>query len=230
MRVVEVEVLDITLSDANISKLLNDSQHKTVATNIEIEAAQKELEALKVKEQIEQDKETAKAATAKFKRDLERTAAKEQVELLLAQVAIDLQKLSNEKEKAGKNEEIADFKKTRELGRAKMETDHTNAVDQAKLLLKKDELDSATEAAVKRFVAAKDGLYEVLVAMQRDELAVKLAEGCTIERYLSGDNAMSSIANLLSIAPSLGQFFEKAKEISGNGKNRLKEHTDPGKK
>lgn len=230
MRVVEVEVLDIALSDANISKLLDDSQHKTVATNIEIEAAQKELEALKIKEQIEQDKETAKAATARFKRDLERTAAKEQVELLLAQVAIDLQKLANEKDKAGKNEEIADFKKTRELGRAKMESDHLNAVDQAKLLLKKDELDSATEAAVKRFVAAKEGLYEVLVAMQRDELAVKLAEGCTIERYLSGDNATSSIANLLSIVPSLGQFFEKAKEISGNGKNRLKEHTDPGKK
>jgi membrane-associated HD superfamily phosphohydrolase len=224
MRVVEVEVLEINLSDANIAKMLDTAQITIVKTNIEIDAATKELEATKTKEEIERQKASALDATLKYKRQLEKENIEEQVELLLKQLEVDLTKISNEKSKTEKSEEIADLKSASQLKRVKAETDHKNQVDTSLLALKKDELDASTTAAVNRFNAAKDGLYEVLVAMHRDDLAAKLAQGCTIERYLSGDSVDSSIANLLSISPMLTEFFNKAKGITdgGIGKNRLK--------
>lgn len=225
MRVVEVEVLDIGLADANISKLLDQAQHKVVQTNIEIDQARKDLEATKEKEGIEQQKLQAKFDTDEMKRELEKKTLTGQIGLLVEQVGLELKKLEGDKAKAIAKEEITDFADQKRLERAKAETSHLNDVDKAKLLLKKDELDATTEAAVKRFTAAKEGLYEVMVAMHRDDLAAKLAQGCTIERYLSGESTDSSIANLLSISPMLTDFFEKAKSLPSNGsgpRNRLK--------
>lgn len=223
MRVVEVEVLDLGLSDVQIAKLLDAAQHSVVQTNIELDNARKQLEATKEKQRIEQETAQAIHETNKVKNELQRQVYEDQKVLLLKQVEVELERLAGEHQKTQKREETADFTTTKILERAKAETDHQNAVDQAKLVLRKDELDATTKAAVERFNAAKDGLYEVLVAMHRDDLAAKLAQGCTIERYLSGDSTDSSIANLLSISPMLAQFFEKAKAL-GDGKpsNRLK--------
>ena len=227
MRVIEAEVLELTLDDATIAKLLDTAQHKVVSTNIEIDAAQKDLEALKLKEGIEQEKAKAVYETAKIKNDLLKQQQEDQIDLLVAQIGVELKKLEGDKQKTEAKEAITDFAERKKLERAKAETDHQNAVDTQKLTLKKDELEATTSSAVKRFEAAKDGLYEVLVSLGRDEMAAKLAEACTIERWLSGDEIGASISNLLSVAPTLKAFFDKAQTIqsaNGDGKrNRLKQ-------
>jgi major vault protein len=225
MRVVEVEVLELTLADQNISKMLDEAQHSVVKTNIELERARKDLAATKEKEGISQDKLRAEHDTTKLKRELEQQAVEEQVQLTLARIEAELKTLEKNKTKADAEEAVADLKKERELARAKKETDHKLEVDKATLALKKDELEATTGAACKRFEAAKDGLYEVLVSLGRDDMAARLAEACTIERWLSGDSHMASITNLLSISPVLKGFFDKATEIQGDGsgrRNRLK--------
>ena len=76
-----------------------------------------------------------------------------------------------------------------------------------KLVLAK--LDAETEAKVKQFEAMRDGLADALIAIQRDDIAAKLAEACTIERFLAGDSLQGSISNILSMFPSLQGFVEK---------------------
>lgn len=226
MRVIEAEVLELTLDDAAIAKMLDTAQHKVVMTDIEIDAAKKDLEALKTKEGIEQEKARAVYDTAKLKNELLKQQTDDQIELLVAQISVELKKLDGEKQKVEAKEAITDFAENAKLDRAKMESEHIISVDTKKLELKKSDLDASTTAAVKRFEAAKDGLYEVLVSLGRDEMASKLAEACTIERWLSGDSVGSSIGNLLSVAPTLKAFFDKAETIqtaNGDGKrNRLK--------
>jgi major vault protein len=226
MRVIEVEVLDLSLADAQISKLLDQAQHQVVQTNIEIEAARKSLEATKEKERISQETERVSHETIKLKTKLQQEAIEEQIGLMLAQVDMELQKLGGDKKKNESKQDIEDLVNSRALARAKAETEHLVEVDRAKLELRKDELDATTKAAVDRFTAAKDGLYEVLVSLGRDETAAKLAEACTVERYLSGDSMQSSVANLLSMFPMLKGFMDKATAIQGDGNgnrpNRLK--------
>jgi hypothetical protein len=73
-------------------------------------------------------------------------------------------------------------------------------------------IEAETTAAEKRFQAAKDGLHETLVALSRDDMAVKLAEALNIERYITGDGLGSSVANILSFMPSLQQLWDKAEK------------------
>lgn len=226
MRVVEAEVLDITLSDVNIAKLLDNAQHKTVATNIEIDAAKKDLEALEEKEGLERKKADALYATMAHKRGLEKAAAAAEVELLAAKVAVDLKVLDNHRAKAEKTEDTTDFQSQKALARAKLETAHQQAVDQATQALKLGDLEATTKAACERFLAAKDGLYEVITSMQRDDIALKLTEAVNVERFLSGDGVGSSLSNLLAVVPALKGFFDNAtagqqERANGTGKNRL---------
>lgn len=223
MRVVEVEVLDLTLADAQISKLLDQAQHTVVQTNIEVEQAKKALEAKKQKEEIGRVTAEVEWETKQLKNSLALKAIEGEIELCLMQVNLELKKLEGEMTKSKQKEDIVDFTEQKRLARAKEETDYTLSIDRKKLDIKKDEIESVTKSHVDRFLAAKDGLHETLVALGRDEMAAKLAEACTIERWLSGDTHMGSIANLLSVSPALKAFFEKGNEINDKlAKNRLK--------
>lgn len=222
MRVVEVEVLDLTLSDPAIARLLDQAQHQVVQTNIEIDSETKKLEATKIKERIARETAEAQHETAKLKNDLQLQAIQDQIALLVAQAEAELSRIGGERKKVEASEAITDLREQSKLARAKAEVEHKLDADTANLELKIKEINTTTKAAVERFNAAKDGLYEVLVSLGRDEMATKLASACTIEGYLSGDGVGNSISNLLSIAPVLKQFFDKAATIQEKGgRNRL---------
>lgn len=227
MRVVEVEVLDLTLLDATIAGLLDKAQHAVVQADIELEQQRRTLAVNREKEQIAQQTAAAQFETTQLKNKLQKEGLSEQIAIIAATMEVELKKLESIKEQTEVKEDLEDFTDQKRLTRAKAECDHQNAVDAAKLVLRKDELISSTNAAVARFNAAKEGLYEVMVSLGRDEMAAKLAEGCTIERWLSGDDVGSSISNLLSLAPTIKAFFDKAQTIQGpdgsvGKRNRLK--------
>ena len=219
MRVVEVEVLDINLSDISIANLLNATQHQVVQSNIELEQAERELEITRRKEQVAQDTLRIQYETKQLQAKIKREALADEIELLVSQTAVALKQIEGDAEKTEATDKILEFKAAKALERAKAETDHKYSVDTAALQLRKEELVSTTDAAVKRFEAAKNGLHEVLISLGRDEMAAKLAQGCTIERYLSGDSVGSSISNLLSVAPVLKNFFDRAEAIQTKDPN-----------
>jgi major vault protein len=227
MRVVDVDVLDLTLNDPNVAKMLDDAQLGVVRANIEVDNARKALETTRAKEEIVQQTEQVKADTAKFKNSLQKELYKDELNLLVDQIVLELQRLANDRQKTEKLEEKADFIHEKKLARDKADAEQMHEIETSALAIEKDRTASLTDAAVKRFEAAKDGLHETLMALTRDDLAAKLAQGCTIERWLSGDNASSAIGNLLSIAPTLKAFFDKAGGMDGKPINRLKEAEVP---
>lgn len=228
MRVVEVEVLDLSLADAQISKLLDQAQHAVVQANIEVEQAKKALESKREKEEIGRITAEVEWETKQLKHSLELKSVENQIELCLAQVGLELKKLDGEMQKSKQKEDILDFTEQKKLARAKEETDHTLNVDRKKLDIKVTEIEAVTKSHVERFIAAKDGLHETLVALGREDMAAKLAQACTIERWLSGDTHMGAISNLLSVSPALKAFFEKANDINDKmSKNRLKNSETP---
>lgn len=230
MRVFEVEVLPddcnslVTIADPSISQLLDDAQTEVVKSNIQLDRNRKDLEATIEAEKISQAKQEATHKTEQLRLDLQKQLIGDQLALSLANFEAELAKIEQEAEQKKQRESLTDIGFTAQLQRdkAQKEQDVSFAkVDQEAAI---QMLTEETKAAVERFQAAKDGLYEVLVSLGRDEMAAKFAEACTIERYLSGDSLGNSVANLLSFAPSLQQFFEKAEKIqNGNGSNRLRE-------
>lgn len=231
MRVIEVEVLDINLNDRGIAQMLDEAQHQVVQTNIEIESARRDLEATQEKERIEQAKRQSGYETQKLGTDIQKMIIADQMELMLLQIENELKKIDGDLKKKQAAEAINDFQCSANLERAKLEAAHKLDIDTKNLELRKDEMNASTNAAVARFNAAKDGLYEALMCLQRDDLAAKLADACTIERFLSGDSMGSSIANLLSLAPGLKAFFDKATTAQENAavRNRLTQQPAPAR-
>jgi major vault protein len=224
MRVFEVEVLGLTIDDPSIAQMLDQAQLQVVRTNIEIEQAQKDLDATRTKLRIAQDKAKAENETERMKLQLQKDIIEDQLTVTLARIESSLKTIEEQKKEQVEREALTDISNDAQLARDKSQADQEHSIATETQKLELESLDAATKAAVARFNAAKDGLYEVMISLGRDDLAAKLAQGCTIERYLSGDDIGSSIANLLSFAPMLKQFFEKAEAIqagNGNGSSRL---------
>ena len=59
-------------------------------------------------------------------------------------------------------------------------------------------------------------LGEILATLSRDDMAQKLAIGLNLERHLTGEGLESSLANILSMFPTLNQFMERGKGIQQN--------------
>ena len=70
MRVYDVEVLDVQMSDASIQKMLVGAQQSRVQQTLEIKKKQAELELIQKSEKIAQETDFAKAETAKKKIEL----------------------------------------------------------------------------------------------------------------------------------------------------------------
>lgn len=225
MRVTEVEVLDLTLDDAQIAQMLDKAQAEVVRSNIEIQQAQKDLEATQAKERISQEKSRAMYQTKVVATELARQQIEADLAVTLAKINSEIERLSESKKQAEANEEISDLAHQRQLARDKSSLDQDLAFKTSEQKVALELIDAQTKAAVERMTAAKDGLCEALVALGRDDMAAKLAEAVNIERYLTGGDLGSSIANILSFAPSVQQFLEKGKAATGNGSNRLQPTT-----
>jgi major vault protein len=232
MRVMEVEVLELTLDDPNIAKLLDQAQHESVQQLIEIGRAQADLETTKKKEQITQEKLAAQQTTKRRSLELEEQLFQDQLEFEITKIDAQLKKLTQETEIVKAREVVTDFQTQAALARGKAQADQQNAIATDEQNLQIQLLGKETEAAVARFNSAKDGLQECLVALHRDDLAAKLAEACTIERWLSGDSMTSAIGNLLSMFPTLAQFVERGAALQqkgGNGNRLTAGQTSPSR-
>jgi major vault protein len=222
MRVVEVEVLELDLKDAEISTMLNEAELEVVRSNIQIQQAEKGLEATTKLQSIAQQKLDAEHTTQQKRLELRTKTIQDELDVTLAQIDANLKELEeNSKEQAAKDA-ITDQSSESRRARDKADSDQKLEVDTAEQKLVKDLITAETKAACDRMVAAKDGLSETLVALGRDDMAARLAEATNIERFLTGDNIGSSIANLLSFAPSLKDLFDRGDKVQADRTNRLR--------
>jgi len=221
MRVVEVEVLDLKLDDPNIAQMLDQAQIESVQQLIEIGRAKADLDTVKEKERIAQDKMVAVQTTRQKKLELDKKFYQDELAFELAKIEAQLAKITSQGENVKAQEVLTDISSQAELRREKALADQNHEFAVAKQALGLELLTAETEAAVKRFEAAKAGLQECLVALHRDDLAAKLAESCTIDKWLSGDSMASSIGNLLSMFPSMQRFVERGAAYFENGDGKL---------
>ena len=222
MRVIEVEVLELDLKDAEISEMLNEAELEVVRSNIRIQQAEKDLEATTKLERIAQHKLVAEHDTSSKEAELEVQTIEEQLAVTLAQIEAGLKKLEEDAKTQAARDGITDASEEAKRARLKADTDQQLTVDTANQKLSTELITVETDAATKRMAAAKDGLSETLVALGRDDMAARLAEALNIERFLTGDSLGSSVTNLLSFFPSLKDLLDRGDKAQADRTNRLR--------
>ncbi|MFC1745369.1 SPFH domain-containing protein [Candidatus Riflebacteria bacterium] len=158
MKIYDVEVLHIAIGDEEISKILTEAQHNTVALTIKVAQEEKEVDATK---KIENFKQEAKQAAAD-------TVFKE-LELKLQENklrdSIDAEKLKAQTEKQKDIDMISKSELTRKQ----------DQIDQA-LAEKKLSHEIETTAYKEKMTSIQPKLVEALIASGDRKLATKLAE------------------------------------------------------
>lgn len=158
MNVYDVEVLNITIGDANISKMLKESQYNTVEKNLSIAKEEKNLEYVKKIESFNREKIQEQSLTEK-----QRSLAL--LETIAASAKAELERLQNEEEQQKTLNKINDETLSREK-KAKEQVLHYMS----------KEADVEIKKVKERMSAVTPGLIEALTSLGTISLSEVLAK------------------------------------------------------
>lgn len=222
MRVHEVEVLDVTLDNPQIAKMLNEAQYKAVEQNITLHQARKTLE-------VTQEQQRIKAATA----EAEFAAKKRTIELQVEEVAetlrhnlatIESQLTATLKqiELTQQTEAVTNIRNEQQVARNKLNEKSAIEKATAEAEIKLRILEAETKSAVDRLAASQNGMSEAIVALGRQDVLVKVAQAANIDAFLSGNSMEGAISRIFAGMPFLAQIMDQAKaEPKNQNGNRL---------
>lgn len=194
MRLVDVEVLGVTIADPAIRQLMDASQTDVVRTNIEISNAHRKLAVLKENEGIIRDEVQTKAETTKMRNELEQ-------ELAVSTLALSLLKIVNSLKEVEEQKKLYALKNAVDLQNTEAAL-HTEDLriqqmletKQAEQLMLIERAKADAEAVVTKFKAVEGNFTTALLQLSSEETLVKVAQATNIQRVLGGDNISETLA------------------------------------
>lgn len=221
MRVTDVEILDVTLGNPEIAKLLNGMQYEVVRQNISLAQARKTLEVTQEQERLNVETAEAKAETQRRTLEIEAEKVRQNLELELAKVASELQALAEKQKTQTMSQTLLDISHNGALSREGSKLDQDIEYQKRRSEISLATSKAETDNAVSRLAAAKDGMAEALVALGRQETLVKVAEAVKIDTFLSGESMEGALSRVFAGLPFIQQILEKTRGPVPEDTNRL---------
>lgn len=229
MHVTDVEVLDVSIEDADISALLGQAQHEAVQANIAILRARRGLELTEQQEAITRGEADARAETARRKADLDVAATADRLRVALAAIASDHEQAERAQAAAVARNAAHDVDHHAELARRRAEAELDQAIARDRQALVLEALRAEVAAAVERFGAAQGGFSEALLALSSNEVLAKVAEAMSVQAFVGGKTLTDVIDKVFAGTPLAGVLDTvKARATPSNG-NGAGKALPPGK-
>lgn len=196
MKIVDVEVLDVSIADRQIRTLIHEAQHETVTSMISLQNAQRELEVAKELQRIRREKADAEETTTIHLHRISLLGVGRGKEMIILDQEAKQDgvtaKTATEKLHQAKLDLIAEA----ELARHRSEADQQLATMRAELEIKKDKLDAETKANVEQLNALNAGLGDALLSLGRQDVAVKVAEALNVQQIATGESLVDLVKRL----------------------------------
>jgi major vault protein len=197
MRIYDVEVLGISIEDAEIAELLVTDQHSKVKQELELAAQKRHQDITDKKEIIKQSIATAESATAQLMLDLDMAKINKQREVDLAKidstVSAQQRRLTGQLDEQGSLDKI----NTASLARQKAQSDLELSIDQERLAHRLSELREEVRAVVEKAGAVSPDLIAAIQAFSDKALAERMAESMAPLAILGGKSVADVLAQLL---------------------------------
>jgi major vault protein len=228
MRVYDLEVLNVTIQDSNISHLLEDSQHEAVQQRLLVEQKQRQLETTEQTEKITQKIEIAKSETARKKFELKVKDSDLELKADLADLNIETEV---EKQRTIDQSNLKDLEneiETKALEIQRSIEDQQLSFANERLEQKIKELNAEAGATKVKAEAISPQLMAVLESFSNKDLAGKLAENFNVLSILGGGNkSVVEIAQDLLGGTPIGELLKKTQfHIHPGGGSRGKRETE----
>lgn len=215
MRVYDVEVLDVTLGDEQIAKLLTEAQHAAVRQALAVSTERRKLELTREVESTRQQmgELTSTSRLSELALKLKEVEATLQVERAqgLAETALRAQRHEAVREEQPTLDAIHEAELARRRAQAQLDQD----IARAQLDQRLTALGAEVRAVVEKAQAVSPDLIAALQAFSDRALAERMAESMAPLAILGGESVADVLARLLqgtALAKSLPQGAKPAAE------------------
>jgi len=187
MRLNDVEVLGVMISDPQIASKLKESQTFAVESSIEMAKSLKALVVTKNHEDIKRQTLTEIEKTKVKELELQNNEILRTMELMEAGHKKRLSELEKLSEDKTKTDEIEAFLFNNSLGRSVSKAEKEIAIQTSQQALKVALLAEETKAAVNKLDAIGGPICESIVALQNEDTMVKMAQATAINSWMGMD-------------------------------------------
>jgi len=222
MRVIDVEVLDISINDPEIADMLSQAQLSAVSGNIELTRAQKRLEIDVAKQKLDRERQTEEAKTAELRHELAlKSDERRHVEDMSA-VGHSLEAEAEKRKLTEAREALTDFITAADLDRRKAQSELETEEEKAAWAIQRERLETEVAAVVKRFESAQEGFSEALLALGSQDTLVKVADAMSMQKVIGGDSAVDAIVKIFAGTPLQGLMTTLGERAGNKGNGRTK--------
>ena len=208
MTIYDVEVLSVTIGDAQIQQLLTKAQHETVETNIALAQAERLLDAAKRREDLQRQELKAKAETAEFRAAIQIDEISRNLRTSVARLDNDLEIAKKNLVVQEQNEEIKNASAAADLQRKLADANAETTIMHDHEAVRLASLKEETAATVARLNSMKEGFTEALLALGNQDTMVKIAEAMSVQKFIGGKDLVDVVQKVFAGTP-----LEKLSEL-----------------
>lgn len=204
MRLMDVEVLGVTIADPAIKQLMDASQTDVVKTNIEVANSRRRLSVLKENETLARDEAQTKAETTKMKNELEQELAVSYLAVNLLKILNTLKEIEEQKKVAAQRIEVELTNAEAELHIEELRSTQTLELKKSEQALVLERLKAEAEATISKFKAVDGNFSSALLSLSQNETLTKVAEAWNIQRAIGGDSVSDALSKVFAGGPLAG--------------------------
>lgn len=216
MRVFDVEVLAIDIKDSAIRDMLMSSQRDAMQQSIDLKRSERELKTYLRSEEVSMKQTSARTETqlATVTHELALNSRGQELDLAKTERSIAVEA---EKQKVEEARQLTlSTEHTAELGRKQELQVFLNACEQDVLNRSKEETEFGTKSVVEKFKAFDGPLSEALLALNRDEVLVKVAEATSVQQLVGGKSVTEVLENIFKGTPYVDRIKQLGRLVSNN--------------
>ena len=201
MRVYDVEVMAVEITDVAVAKMISDSQRLAVSSALQLAQSRRALDVTIEEEEIRQKNLEARDATSSLDVEIKGRQIERNLQTTVATLTASLTEAAKNLELAQAKETAEDLKAkaSRQRREASAKSDHDIAVKAQTLRL--EALTAETTAMVEKFKAAEGGLSEALLTLGNQDTVVKLAQALSVQTMLGGNDFVQVVEKVLGNTP-----------------------------
>jgi major vault protein len=201
MHVTDIEVLNVTINDAGIAKMLDQAQHEAIESAITLVRESRGLEVSKKREAIKRGEAEARAETVKATAALQIEEVAAKLRVVLASLAADGQSEEERKKSLVLKAEAEGVEHRAGLDREREAANVHGEIARAEQALRLEALRAEAETVIRRFEAAQAGFSEALLALGNQDVLVKVADAMSVQSFVGGKTLTEVVDKVFAGTP-----------------------------
>lgn len=221
LHIQDVEVLDISIQDEGIRRMLEGAQQEVVSNNIKLSQAEKRLRMTQRTEEIGRQEQQARFKTETLSTELAKQRIEQDLSSCLAELASELEQEVKRKEVLDARTSQEDAKHAATLARRKADAELDAEVESNRIAILIKEMNAEAEAAIKRFEACQGNFAESLLALQSQQTLERVAEALSVQQVIGGKNMVDVVQKMFAgspLEPLMEEIAERARQKSSGRK------------